>query len=62
MKDLEVNKNGKSILNFDNKVLFRKGEVRDWVNLLSKEMVEIFNKIMEENLAGSGLDYSSSPK
>ncbi|KAL2898109.1 Cytosolic sulfotransferase 15 [Bienertia sinuspersici] len=40
----------------------RKGEVRDWVNLLSKEMVEILNKIMEEKLAGSGLDYSSSPK
>lgn len=57
MRDLEVNKSGKSILYFDNKSLFRKGEVGDWVNLLSKEMVETLSTIMEEKLAGSGLEF-----
>lgn len=57
MRDLEVNKSGKSILYFDNKSLFRKGEVGDWVNLLSKEMVERLSTIMEDKLAGSGLEF-----
>ncbi|XP_021752878.1 cytosolic sulfotransferase 15-like [Chenopodium quinoa] len=57
MKNLEVNKDGKSILNFDNKGLFRKGEVGDWVNLLSEEMVERLSQIMDEKLAGTGLEF-----
>lgn len=57
LSDLEINNNGKSILDFDNKGLFRKGEVGDWVNLLSKEMVERLGKIMEEKLHGSGLEF-----
>ena len=52
-----MNKNGISILNFDNKGLFRKGEVGDWVNLLSKEMIQRLGQIMEEKLAGSSLKF-----
>ncbi|KAL9233833.1 hypothetical protein vseg_008778 [Gypsophila vaccaria] len=59
MKDLEVNKKGNSILNFGNEGLFRKGEVGDWMNLLSMEMVERLSKIMEEKLGGSGLEFPS---
>nr|UOI39552.1 Sulfotransferase 2A [Betula platyphylla]UVJ47665.1 sulfotransferase 2A [Betula platyphylla] len=57
MKELEVNKSGKSIKNFENKDLFRKGEVGDWVNYLSPSMVEQLTKLMEEKLGGSGLSF-----
>ena len=57
MKNLEVNKSGKSIKNFENKHLFRKGEVGDWVNYLSPSMVEQLSQIMEEKLDGSGLTF-----
>ncbi|XWS74591.1 hypothetical protein CRYUN_Cryun01aG0011600 [Craigia yunnanensis] len=57
LKDLEVNKCGKSIKNFENKHLFRKGEAGDWVNFLSPSMVEQLSKIMEEKLGDSGLRF-----
>ncbi|KAG6382759.1 hypothetical protein SASPL_157533 [Salvia splendens] len=58
MKELEVNKKGKgAIVDFENKNLFRKGVVGDWVNHFTPEMVERLSKIMEENLAGSGLSF-----
>lgn len=60
MKNLEVNKSGKSIKNFENKHLFRKGEVGDWVNYLSPSMVEQLTQIMEEKLDGSGLTFKLS--
>ncbi|XP_074284372.1 cytosolic sulfotransferase 15-like [Silene latifolia] len=59
MKDLEVNKKGKSILYFENQGLFRKGEVGDWMNLLSVEMVERLSRIMEQKLDGSELQFPS---
>ncbi|KAL8542468.1 hypothetical protein ACS0TY_003359 [Phlomoides rotata] len=41
MKELEVNKNGKgAIVDFENKNLFRKGLVGDWVNYFTPMMVE----------------------
>ncbi|KAK9283606.1 hypothetical protein L1049_011856 [Liquidambar formosana] len=40
LKVLEVNKTGKSIANFENKSLFRKGGVGDWVNHLIPVMVD----------------------
>nr|ADX97329.1 sulfotransferase-like protein [Mangifera indica] len=61
MKNLEANKTGKSIKNFENKYLFRKGEVGDWVNYLSPSMVEQLSQIMEEKLAGSGLTFKLFP-
>lgn len=60
MKNLEVNKSGKSIKNFENKHLFRKGEVGDWVNFLSPSMVAQISQIMAEKLAESGLTFKLS--
>ncbi|KAF5446025.1 hypothetical protein F2P56_031688 [Juglans regia] len=57
MKDLEVNKSGTSIKNFENKNLFRKGEVGDWINYLSPRQVEQLTKVMEEKLGASGLSF-----
>ncbi|PON58481.1 Sulfotransferase domain containing protein [Parasponia andersonii] len=59
LRDLEVNKSGKFMPNFDNKSYFRKGEVGDWVNHLSSSMVERINKVIEEKLSGSGLAFKS---
>ncbi|XP_059433297.1 cytosolic sulfotransferase 15-like [Corylus avellana] len=57
LKELEINKSGKSIKNFENKDLFRKGEVGDWVNYLSPTMVEQLTKLLEDKLGGSGLSF-----
>ncbi|XP_065865060.1 cytosolic sulfotransferase 15-like [Euphorbia lathyris] len=58
LKELEVNKSGKSIKNFENKHLFRKGEVGDYMNYLSPSMVDKLAKVMEEKLGGSGLQFN----
>ncbi|KAG5539255.1 hypothetical protein RHGRI_019718 [Rhododendron griersonianum] len=57
MKELEVNKSGKAILDFGNENLFRKGEVGDWVNHLTPLMAERLTQVMEEKLGGSGLTF-----
>lgn len=61
MKKLEVNKTGSSIKNFENKNLFRKAEVGDWVNYLSPKMVERLSKVIEDKLCGSGLRFKVFP-
>ncbi|CAM8937889.1 unnamed protein product [Rhodiola kirilowii] len=58
LKELEANKTGKSIGGFENRSLFRKGEVGDWVNYLSLEMGERMRLVVEEKLGGSGLSFS----
>ncbi|XP_022764692.1 cytosolic sulfotransferase 15-like [Durio zibethinus] len=60
LKDLEVNKTGKFMPNFDNKSYFRKGEVGDWVNHLTPSMVERLEKIIGEKFEGSGLSFQAS--
>ncbi|KAL5570639.1 hypothetical protein UlMin_027214 [Ulmus minor] len=57
LKDLDVNKTGRSIKNFENKNLFRKGEVGDWVNYVSPEMAKKLSKVIEEKLGDSGLKF-----
>jgi hypothetical protein len=57
LKDIEANKRGKSIPYFENNTLFRRGEVGDWINYLTPEMVDRLNKITEQKLAGSGLEF-----
>lgn len=52
LSNLEVNKTKRS-------VFFRKGEVGDWENLLTLEMGERLDKIMEKKLSGSGLIFKS---
>ena len=53
---------GKSIKNFENKKLFRKGEIGDWVNHLSPQMVEKMSRVTEEKLGGSGLKFRVFPR
>ncbi|KAL3599593.1 hypothetical protein D5086_007511 [Populus alba] len=61
MKNLEVNKSGRSITNFENKHLFRKAEVGDWVNYLSPSMVMQLSQLTEEKLGGSGIEFKVFP-
>ncbi|CAL5378002.1 unnamed protein product [Camellia sinensis] len=60
MRELEVNKTGKSLGHFENETLFRRGEVGDWINHFTPEMVERLNKVIEEKLGGSGLAFKTS--
>ncbi|XP_054816603.1 cytosolic sulfotransferase 14-like [Prosopis cineraria] len=60
MKELQVNKSGTFARNFENKHLFRKAEIGDWLNHLSPSMVERLSKLIDEKLAGSGLSFKIS--
>ncbi|KAK3437641.1 hypothetical protein EUGRSUZ_C02346 [Eucalyptus grandis] len=53
----EVSRSGKLPTGVENKWLFRKGEVGDWVNYMSAEMGERIDGVMEEKLHGSGLKF-----
>ncbi|KAF2615926.1 hypothetical protein F2Q70_00007172 [Brassica cretica] len=57
LKKLEVNKSNKSIKNFENRYLFRKGEVSDWTNYLSPVQVERLSALVDDKLGGSGLTF-----
>ncbi|KFK25092.1 hypothetical protein AALP_AA8G065200 [Arabis alpina] len=57
LKKLEVNKSSKSIKNFENRHLFRKGEVSDWVNYLSTSQVERLSHLVDDKFGGSGLSF-----
>ncbi|CAN7113825.1 unnamed protein product [Brassica rapa subsp. narinosa] len=57
LKKLEVNKSNKSIKNFENRYLFRKGEVSDWRNYLSPVQVERLSALVDDKLGGSGLTF-----
>ncbi|XP_028804035.1 cytosolic sulfotransferase 15-like [Neltuma alba] len=57
MKELEVNKAGKILDRYENKVFFRKGEVGDWVNHFSPWMEKKLSKTIEEKLGGYGLSF-----
>ncbi|GMP81293.1 hypothetical protein CsSME_00036050 [Camellia sinensis var. sinensis] len=59
LRELEVKKFG-SLLQFENKTFFMRGEVGDWVNHLTPEMVQRLNKIMEEKFDNSGLAFKTS--
>lgn len=54
LSTLEVNKNGTRI-GVENSKFYRKGEVGDWKNHLSDEMVEKLDEITQHNFFGSGL-------
>uniref|UniRef100_A0A5B7BZQ1 Sulfotransferase n=1 Tax=Davidia involucrata TaxID=16924 RepID=A0A5B7BZQ1_DAVIN len=55
LSNLEVNKSGKLSSGEENKAFFRRGEVGDWTNYLTAEMVERLDQISEQKLHGSGL-------
>jgi estrone sulfotransferase len=61
MKELEVNKSGVWGMNTEKKYLFRKTEIRDWVNYLSPSLAEKLSKIIDEKLSGSGLSFKVCP-
>lgn len=59
MKELQVNKKGKgAISDYENKDLFRKGEIGDWVNYFTPSMFERLSNVMEEKLGDSGLTFT----
>lgn len=55
MSNLEVNKNGALANGMAKNAFFRRGEVGDWKNLLSSEMVQQLDRVAEEKFFGSGL-------
>ncbi|PKI62471.1 hypothetical protein CRG98_017095 [Punica granatum] len=55
LSKLEVNRSGKLPTGEENRLYFRKGEVGDWVNYLTPEMIERLDCITEEKFRGSGL-------
>ncbi|MED6133409.1 hypothetical protein PIB30_027948 [Stylosanthes scabra] len=57
LRNLEVNKNGKLPDGADAKVFFRRGEIGDWKNYLTPEMIEELNTIIENTLAKHGLRF-----
>lgn len=59
LKELEVNKTGRSGPFVENNAFFRRGEVGDWVNHLTPEMAERLNEVIEEKLGGSGLTFKT---
>ncbi|KAI3729645.1 hypothetical protein L6452_18307 [Arctium lappa] len=57
LSKLKVNEEGKLPSGEDYSAFFRKGEVGDWKNHLTAEMVERLDKICEEKFDGSGLKF-----
>ena len=57
LSNLDVNKNGKSVIGAENNAYFRRGQVGDWKNYLSAEMIEKLDRITEEKFHGTGLGF-----
>ncbi|KAG7977683.1 hypothetical protein I3843_05G042500 [Carya illinoinensis] len=56
LSKLEVNKSG-TTHNMKNESLFRRGEVGDWVNYLTPQMLEKLDNIFKEKFHGTGLKF-----
>ncbi|XP_062149907.1 cytosolic sulfotransferase 5-like [Alnus glutinosa] len=57
LSNLEVNKSGKLSTGAENNVFFRRGEVGDWMNHLTAEMIKKLDRITEEKFHGTGLRF-----
>ncbi|KAL3511005.1 hypothetical protein ACH5RR_030406 [Cinchona calisaya] len=55
LRNLEVNKSGKLSSGEENEAYFRRGEVGDWKNFLTAEMVDRINSLAEEKFGASRL-------
>ncbi|KAL8531522.1 hypothetical protein ACS0TY_008207 [Phlomoides rotata] len=55
LSNLEVNKNGILSNGMANSAFFRRGQVGDWKNILSSEMIQKLDRVTEEKFFGSGL-------
>ncbi|KAL4273729.1 hypothetical protein GQ457_13G027910 [Hibiscus cannabinus] len=62
LKEVEVNKQGSSILGIPNESFFRKAKVGDWSNHLTPAMVERMDKLIQQKLENSGLTFKFSYK
>ncbi|KAJ1401438.1 Sulfotransferase domain [Sesbania bispinosa] len=58
LSNLEVNKSGKLPFGVETNVYFRRGQVGDWKNDLTDEMVEQVNSVTEKKLGELGLKFS----
>uniref|UniRef100_A0A803MMS5 Sulfotransferase n=2 Tax=Chenopodium quinoa TaxID=63459 RepID=A0A803MMS5_CHEQI len=58
LKEMEVNKSGNFYGFFENKALFRKGEVGDWTNYLSPSIVKSFDQNIQEKFKDSGFSFT----
>ncbi|XP_054776051.1 cytosolic sulfotransferase 5-like [Prosopis cineraria] len=57
LSSMEVNKTGNSWHKIENKAFFRRGEVGDWKNFLTFDMVQRLDEITEEKLEKHGLKF-----
>ncbi|XP_010499321.1 PREDICTED: cytosolic sulfotransferase 7-like [Camelina sativa] len=57
LKNLEINKTGKTARGFDHKTFFRKGQVGDSKNYLTPEMEKRIDMIVEEKFRGSDIKF-----
>ncbi|KAK4842424.1 hypothetical protein QYF36_021364 [Acer negundo] len=57
LSNLEVNKTGKLPSGEENKAFFRRGEIGDWKDYLTCEMIQEMDKITEEKLHALGLKF-----
>ncbi|KAJ4710699.1 Sulfotransferase [Melia azedarach] len=57
LRNLEVNKSGILSTGVKTEVFFRRGEIGDWMNHLTADMVERIDQITEQKLHGSGLKF-----
>ncbi|XP_021752705.1 cytosolic sulfotransferase 5-like [Chenopodium quinoa] len=57
LKEMEINKRGKYYEWFENKALFRKGEVGDWSNYLTPSMAKRIEE-MQERLKEAGFSFT----
>ncbi|KAI5419535.1 hypothetical protein KIW84_043631 [Lathyrus oleraceus] len=55
--NLEVNKTEKVFFNIENKYFFRLGQIGDWKNHLTTEMIEHINSITKKKLVNHGLSF-----
>ncbi|KEH33293.1 putative P-loop containing nucleoside triphosphate hydrolase [Medicago truncatula] len=57
LSNLEVNKTGKVSFGVENKAFFRRGQVGDGEKLLTTEMIEQLNTVIEEKLVKHGFNF-----
>lgn len=55
LRGLEVNKTGRSAVGVDNSALFRRGQVGDWKNYLSPQMLHKIDQITRNKFSATGL-------